>query len=94
MAAILDPERTLDMSILAREMGKVLPAYARPLFIRLVNAIDLTGTYKLRKVDYQKEGFDLNKIADAIYFLDSTSQTYVPYTESLHQQLVSGKLRV
>lgn len=94
MAAILDPERSLDLATLASGMNKVLPAYARPLFIRLVSTIDLTGTYKLRKVDYQKEGFDVTKISDAIYFWDTSSQGYVPLTASLHEQLVSGKLRV
>lgn len=94
MAAILDPERSLDLVLLAKEMTKVLPAYARPLFIRLVKVIDLTGTYKMRKVDYQKEGFDVNKIKDEIYFFDNTSQTYVLLTNALYEQLESGKMRV
>ena len=28
-----------------------LPAYARPVFLRLVPALDLTGTFKPRKQD-------------------------------------------
>lgn len=94
MAAILDPERSLDLNDLSTEMGKVLPSYARPLFIRLVNTFDLTGTYKLRKVDYQKEGFDVDKIKDQIYFFDAPKQSYVPFTSALYEQLKSGKIRV
>lgn len=94
MAAILDPERSLDLKVLASEMDKVLPSYARPLFIRLVSVIDLTGTYKMRKVDYQKEGFDLDKITDQVYFFDAPSQSYVPFNNTLHDQLKSGKIRV
>jgi len=94
MAAILDPERSLDLVVLAKEMSKVLPTYARPLFIRLVKVIDLTGTYKMRKVDYQKEGFDVNKIKDEIYLFDSTNQSYVLLTNVLYEQLQSGKMRV
>jgi len=94
MAAILDPDRSLDLVSLAQGLAKVLPPYARPLFIRTVSAIDLTGTYKLRKVDYQKEGFDLTKVKDDIYFMEPRSQSYVRWTEELHQNLLSGQLRL
>ncbi|XP_046441081.1 long-chain fatty acid transport protein 1-like isoform X1 [Daphnia pulex] len=94
MAAILDPERALDLNDLHTKMSKVLPSYARPLFIRIVNVIDLTGTYKLRKVDYQKEGIDVSKIKDQVYFFEASSQSYVPFTSALLEQLKSGKIRV
>ena len=94
MAAILDPGRSLDLMALAKGMAKVLPPYARPLFIRIVSKIDLTGTYKLRKVDYQKEGFDLGKITDEIYFMEPSSQCYVPFTPNLQKKLESGELRI
>lgn len=95
MAAILDPERSLDLNGLASEMSKVLPSYARPLFIRLVSVIDLTGTYKMRKVDYQKEGFNVDQITDdQVYFFDASSQSYVSFTSTLYEQMKSGKIRV
>ena len=94
MAAILDPDRSLDLVSLAQGLAKVLPPYARPLFIRTVSVIDLTGTYKLRKVDYQKEGFDLTKVKDDIYFMDPDSHRYLRWTEELYQDLLSGRLRV
>jgi solute carrier family 27 fatty acid transporter 1/4 len=94
MAAILDPERALDLNVLGSEMSKVLPSYARPLFIRIVNVIDLTGTYKMRKVDYQKEGIEIDKIKDQVFFFEAASQSYVPFTCALHEQLKSGKIRV
>ena len=94
MAAILDPERSIDLSVLAKEMSKVLPTYARPMFIRIVNFIDLTGTYKMRKIDYQKEGIEVEKITDQVFFFDASSQSYVPFTSALHEQLKSGKIRV
>ena len=94
MAAILDPDRCLDLGALAQGMAKVLPTYARPLFIRIVSKIDLTGTYKLRKVDYQKEGFDLTKVKDEIFFLDAGSQSYVPFEAEPYEKLKAGKMRI
>ena len=94
MAAILDPDGSLDVKNLAEGLAKVLPTYARPLFIRVVNTIELTGTYKLRKVDYQKESFHLDKVQDAVYLLDPKSQSYVPFTAELYDQLKSGAMRI
>lgn len=94
MAAILDPERQLDLEQLNKDMSKSLPTYAQPLFIRILSAMDLTGTYKLRKVDYQKEAFDLEKVKDEIYFLDPSKRSYVHFTKELYDDLKSGKIRI
>ncbi len=94
MAAIVDPEKTIDLTALAKELKTVLPSYARPLFIRLVNTIDLTGTFKLRKIDYRNEAYDLAKVKDPVYFFDSLSQTYIRFTPSIQYQLTEGKIRV
>ena len=94
MAAILDPDRTLDLVALAQGLAKVLPTYARPLFIRIVSSMDMTGTYKLRKVDYQKEGFDPSAIADDLFLMDAITQSYVPLTNELYEQLLSGRMRI
>ena len=96
MAAIAGTENgtTLDLTALARELKRALPGYARPVFIRLVHAIDLTGTYKLRKIDYRNEAYDLGKVKDPIYFLDSISESYIPFTSIIYDQLVNGKLKV
>ena len=94
MAAILDPDRSLDLNALAQGRAKALPPYACPVFLRIVSTIDMTGTYKLRKADYQKEGFDLTKIQDDIYIMDMKSHTYIPLTVELHQQLLAGNLRL
>merc|ERR1712176_1460312 len=47
MVAIPDPERKVDVEKLYEGLREKLPAYARPIFVRLVNKIDVTATYKL-----------------------------------------------
>ena len=47
-----------------------LPAYARPMFLRLKPEIEITGTFKQRKVELVKEGFDPSAIADPLYWYD------------------------
>ena len=43
MAAIPDPERRVDLTKLYAGMVDKLPNYARPIFLRFVEEIDVTG---------------------------------------------------
>ena len=52
----------------------------------------LLGTYKLRKVDLQKEGFDIDKVKDKIYFFSNSK--YVPLDMEMHNKLKSGQMRL
>jgi fatty-acyl-CoA synthase len=71
-----------------------LPAYARPLFVRLVPAMDVTGTLKQRKIDLQHQGYELNGRNDPVYFRDDAAHRYVPLTPALLEQIRSGALRL
>ena len=71
-----------------------LPGYARPIFVRLVKELHMTGTYKLKKNILQEEGFDRKKIQDPMFFLDSKAKKYVPLTDDLFKDIVEGKLRL
>lgn len=48
-----------------------LPPYARPVFLRILKEVQLTGTFKLKKLDLQLEGYDVTKIIDPIFLLRS-----------------------
>lgn len=43
MAAIVDKDNTLDISTLSDGLQKALPSYARPLFIRKLSEVEMTG---------------------------------------------------
>ena len=57
-----------------------LPSYARPLFLRILPEAALTGTFKQRKVELVQEGYDMAKVKDELYYLDSRAGTYSPLT--------------
>ena len=44
MAAIYDPDGTLKLTYLAEGTKKALPFYARPIFVRILKKLDMTGT--------------------------------------------------
>lgn len=71
-----------------------LPAYARPLFVRILAAMDVTGTLKQRKTDLQRQGYDLDTVPDTIYFRDDEAGRYVPLTRARLQEIRSGAMRL
>jgi solute carrier family 27 (fatty acid transporter), member 1/4 len=85
MAAISDPEKTLDIKELSENLKKALPSYARPQFLRVLEKIDMTGTCKLKKLDLQKEGFDPKIISDKLYYLNAKTQQYELLTAEIHE---------
>lgn len=45
MAAVYDPENTLNIKEMAEGLKKSLPSYARPLFVRVLSELPMTGKY-------------------------------------------------
>ncbi|XP_078052589.1 fatty acid transport protein 3 isoform X1 [Augochlora pura] len=93
MAAIYDPDNTCNIKEMAEGVKKALPSYARPLFVRVLSELPMTGTFKLKKKDLQLEGFNIKKITDTVYFLDNTG-TYVKLTEQLYNDILEGRARL
>ncbi|XP_043252621.1 long-chain fatty acid transport protein 4 [Colletes gigas] len=93
MAAIYDPNNTLNIKEMADGVKKSLPAYARPLFVRVLSELPMTGTFKLKKKDLQQDGFNIKTITDPVYFLDHTG-AYVKLTEQLYNDIIEGKARI
>ena len=93
MAAIHDTENNIDLNLVAASLKSVLPTYARPLFIRLLSKVDMTGTFKLKKVDLQKEGFDPNVITDKLYYL-TPNGTYNRLDKVIYEQILKGQVRL
>jgi acyl-CoA synthetase (AMP-forming)/AMP-acid ligase II len=71
-----------------------LPPFARPLFVRVRETLETTGTFKLKKGELTNEGFDPWKVRDPIFFRDPARNEYVPLTPELFEQLKNGKLRL
>ena len=85
-----DPENSVDLKSLAGKLRQKLPKYARPLFIRLIGELKLTGTYKLIKSELQKEGYDISSISDPVYFMGPGDVTYKKLDGDLFQQIRAG----
>jgi fatty-acyl-CoA synthase len=82
-----------DIAALGDAVDAALPAYARPLFVRLQPEIAVTGTFKHRKIDMVADGFDPARIAGPLYVRDGEAG-YQPITSDLAARIASGDLRL
>ena len=71
-----------------------LPAYARPLFLRVAEAIAVTSTFKHNKTDLQREGFNPAATGDPIYVDDAAAGAYVRLDIALYARIISGQMRL
>jgi fatty-acyl-CoA synthase len=82
-----------DIDKLAEYVDRELPAYARPVFVRLQPEIETTGTFKYRKMDLVKEGFDPANTKDPLYFRDP-AKGYVKLTKAVHTKILASGYRL
>lgn len=81
MAAVLmQPGAEFDPQAFYQLTEARLPRYAAPLFVRVSAAADLTSTFKLRKVDLQRQGYCPQACTDPLFIRDEASATYQPYS--------------
>ncbi|HWA92423.1 MAG TPA: long-chain-acyl-CoA synthetase [Rhizomicrobium sp.] len=83
-----------DPAGLGEQLDRNLPAYARPIFLRLRPELEVTGTFKQRKVELVKEGFDPQAIADPLYWRDPASGRYERLDAARYQDIVEGRVKL
>jgi fatty-acyl-CoA synthase len=86
--------RDFDLAALRAHAARHLPAYARPLFVRLLPALETTGTFKPRKQELMREGFDPVRVSDPLYVDDSRAGAYVPLDPVLYTDIIDGRVRL
>jgi fatty-acyl-CoA synthase len=71
-----------------------LPDYARPVFLRIRRHIEVTATFKQKKLDLVKQGFDPGEIGDPIYFNDPAAKAFVRLDAALYDRIRAGQVRL
>jgi fatty-acyl-CoA synthase len=93
MAAVVTG-KGFDLTRLHDYLAERLPAYARPLFLRLVQDLDATETFKQKKHELAAQGFDPGRIADPLYFVDPRSGAYVVLDRPRFEAIGAGRVRL
>ncbi|HEY8004522.1 MAG TPA: long-chain-acyl-CoA synthetase [Phenylobacterium sp.] len=88
---VVGPE--FDVKVFGDDVARDLPAYAQPLFVRILPELQTTGTFKTRKMDLIADGFDPAKIKDPLFFHDPR-KGYVKVTKGVFEKIAAGTLKV
>ena len=87
----LPPGEDLDLTTFRKLVEQQLPAYAQPVFIRILRTTQTTETFKLIKGDLREQAFHLDKVGeDPIYVCKPRSQHYERLDQHFYQQIIEG----
>jgi fatty-acyl-CoA synthase len=92
MAAIATNDE-FDLAEFRKQIVNKLPEYARPVFLRLCDRIEVTATFKLQKQSLMREAYDPAATRDGLYFDDRASEAYVRLDPVLYERILRGVLR-
>jgi hypothetical protein len=81
---------TIDWAAFHRECSAHLPSYARPAFVRVTPEMALTSTFKHQKGGFAKDGYDLNKVTDRVFFYNPKDGKVVPLTPEIASLINTG----
>lgn len=94
MVTILDPKREVNLNDFLTVMRRCLAPFAIPVFLRIVDVIEATGTYKLPKVALQKEAYDFDVVKDPLYVLNAKENRYDKITSESYKEIMAGAYKL
>ncbi|MHA2123034.1 MAG: AMP-binding protein, partial [Promethearchaeota archaeon] len=68
-----------------------LPHYSVPVFLRIQDELEFTGTHKLRKVNLKKQAYNIDIVKEPIFFWDNSTKKYEPFDKLEYQNLLKTK---
>lgn len=91
--AVISADVLLDFENIYKKLKSELPHFAIPVFLRIKDKIETTGTFKYTKRDLVSEGYNINIVSDPIYWLDIKDGKYNIMNIDNYDNIMSGKLR-
>ncbi|APV37278.1 long-chain-acyl-CoA synthetase [Acinetobacter soli] len=82
-----------DLSHMASTFKKCLPAYAVPVFLRVQETVETTGTFKYQKNKLKEQAFDPNKTEERLLVLLPGESAYCDVTKDIFDNIQAYKYR-
>lgn len=82
-----------DFSDMLSQFKKQLPAYAVPVFLRIQQQMETTGTFKYQKNKLKDQAFDPNKCGERVLAWIPGSNTYSDVTPEIYNNICDSKYR-
>ncbi len=94
VALKLRADAEFDGQDVAQHVLDTLPSYAVPLFVRLIDEVEQTSTFKSRKVELRNEAYSTDEVSDPLFVLGGRDEGYVPHYEAYARDVASSAVRV
>ncbi len=91
MAALVVDRAVWTGQTCFEQVSSLLPGYAQPRFLRVVESLATTGTFKHKKTELQQQGYDPAKIDDPLWIRDEAKRSYVELGREQHAALLAGR---
>lgn len=78
---------------LAEHLDRELPTYAVPLFLRLLQQVETTGTFKYKKTDLKRNAYDPAAVAEALFVRLPGEARYRPLDGRVFEEIQRGEHR-
>ena len=92
MAAIVIDDG-FEFDTFAVQLASRLPPYAHPQFVRIRRKLDNTETFKQKRHQLMRQGFDPALIDEPLYFKDRKLGAFRLLDASRFSEIVAGKIR-
>jgi fatty-acyl-CoA synthase len=92
MAALVT-EEGFDPAVLAKHLGRRLPLYAIPVFLRLCRTLDATETFKQQKQRLVREAFDPSVGDDPVFLRHPADGLYRLLDADVHARIADGAIK-
>jgi fatty-acyl-CoA synthase len=83
-----------DLADFRERLSRRLPAYACPVMVRFCNELDTTETFKQKKQQLAREGFDPRLVTDPLFYKDPKSGAYRPVDAEAYARILDGSIRL
>ena len=83
-----------DLVELKSYLDRELPHYARPVFLRLSKEAETTSTFKFKKTNLVKAGFDPERISEPVFYCNPQSGAYERVDADVFAKINSGDIRL
>ena len=93
MAALV-ANSDINLKDLYCHLKNSLPSYAMPLILRIKKEIEITGTFKHKKVDLVKEGYNPQDVSDPLFFIDDKNENYTNLDVSFYEKLINKDIKL
>lgn len=90
-ALVLEDGAQLDLASLSDHVRRELPPYARPVFLRILPDMQLTGTFKLVKSELRDQAYHLERVDGPLYVMKPHEDHYTELTEEFYREIMESR---